>query len=220
MNTANEDAIQEELRREQEEVISRTLSENSLCNKDEEKERAPLLTVASVYQEQNISGSNSCIKIEEATIEKQSRPETPNNINSTSINATGSTEKLSSGQESKASLSDDNDQSVKFLTPSPPLSRGGSKSSRASNVSRAEEDELMVLSAEEIVEVDSAPLTRSKSPKAELHQLQLEEAYGDPSREYVPPRAFARRPNEAEDDESINKGCYYFMSCLDAFWIL
>ena len=127
---------------------------------------------------------------------------------------------MSSRQGSKHSLSNDNDQTGKFLTPSPPLSRGGSKSSRASNVSRPEEDELTVLSAEEIVEVDSAPLTRSKSPKAELHELQALEAYGDPSREYIPPRAFARRPNEAEDEEGINKGCYYFLSCLDAFWIL
>ena len=216
MNTANE----EDLKGDQEEVISRTLSDNSLCAK--ENEAAPLLAVASVYQEQNMSGSNLSVKVEEAKVEKQSKPDTPNNISTTSINATGSMEKLSSRQASKNSLDNDDVKSVKFLTPSPPLSRGGSKSSRASNVSRAEEDELMVLSAEEIVEVDSAPLTRSKSPKAELHELQMQEleAYGDPSREYIPPRAFARRPNETEDEEGINKGCYYFMSCLDAFWIL
>ncbi len=34
---------------------------------------------------------------------------------------------------------------------------------------------------------------------------------------YVPPRALA--PLE-EEDEEINKGCYYFMACLDSFWIL
>ena len=222
MNTANDDTIQEELSRDQEEVISRSVSDNSLCDKEGKKEEIPLLTVASVYEEQNRTESNSCIKVEDVNVEKHSRPHTPNNNTTTNFNATDSREHLSSWQGSKNSLSKDNEQSVKFLNSSPLLSRGGSKSSRASNVSRLEEDELTVLSAEEIVEVDSAPTTRPKSPKAELHELQMEEleAYGDPSREYIPPRAFARRPNEAENDDEINKGCYYFMSCLDAFWIL
>lgn len=89
-------------------------------------------------------------------------------------------------------------------------------------MSRPEEDELTVLSAEEVVEVDSVPIQRSKSPKPQVKELQIKhaEVYGRPRPEYVPPRAFARRPNEEDDDEGLNKGCYYFMSCLDAFWIL
>ena len=39
--------------------------------------------------------------------------------------------------------------------------------------------------------------------------------------EYIPPRALASRPTRpGEDPEDINKGCYYFMACLDSFWIL
>jgi len=36
---------------------------------------------------------------------------------------------------------------------------------------------------------------------------------------YVPPRALAKIEEE-EGPEEINKGCYYFMACVDTFWIL
>jgi hypothetical protein len=228
MNTNDDTNIQEELRKEEEEVISRTLSEHSSICESEGEDRQMLLSVVSVYQSlpeysgETISTSNSNTKKEDDTTEQQSESNTPN-LSSTNINATKSTETLSK-PSSQASISGSNDkeQSPKFLTPSQPLSREGSKSSRASNVSRPAEDELTVLSAEEIVEVDSAPMLRSSSSKPQLQELQIAdvEVYGRPRAEYVPPRAFARAPNEVDDDEGINKGCYYFMSCLDAFWIL
>jgi hypothetical protein len=228
MNANDDTKVQDELRNEEEEVISRTLSEHSsLCESVGEDKRM-LLSVVSVYQNlpeysgETISTSNSNPKIEKDTNEQHSESETPN-LSSTNINATNSTETLSK-QSSQPCVSgiNEKEQHPTFLTPSQPLSREGSKSSRASNVSRLAEDELTVLSAEEIVEVDSAPMLRSSSSKLQLQELQMAdvEVYGRPRAEYVPPRAFARRPNEVDDDEGINKGCYYFMSCLDAFWIL
>ena len=49
-----------------------------------------------------------------------------------------------------------------------------------------------------------------------------EEVYAPrPRTEYVPPRAFAsRRDTIPEEDEDDLNGCYYFMACLDTFWIL
>ena len=31
---------------------------------------------------------------------------------------------------------------------------------------------------------------------------------------------FTRYRIEEEDEEEFNQGCYYFMACLDSFWIL
>ena len=222
------DTIQEELRKGEEEIISRTLSEHSLCESEGEN-RHLLLTVASVntpdYLGETISKSNPNITTEDNEVEPPPRPATPTTSNSKQINATNSTSPTLKRESQKpVSGENDNEQSPKLLTPSPlPLSRGGSKSSKKSQMSRPEEDELTVLSAEEVVEVDGVPIQRRpKSPKAQVKELQIKEAevYGRPRPEYVPPRAFARRPNKEDDDEGINKGCYYFMSCLDAFWIL
>lgn len=42
--------------------------------------------------------------------------------------------------------------------------------------------------------------------------------------EYVPSRATITRRNQQtqreEEEDAVNKGCYYFMACLDTFWIL
>ena len=217
------DTIQEELRKGEEEIISRTLSEHSLCESEGEN-RHLLLTVASVnapdYSGETNSKSNPNITTEDNGVESQPWPATPTS-NSKNINATNSTSPTLKRESQKLVCGEnDNEQSPKFLTPSPPLSRGGSKSSKKSQMSRPEEDELTVLSAEEVVEVDGVPVQRPKSPKVKELQIKHAEVYGRPRPEYVPPRAFARRPNEPDDDEGINKGCYYFMSCLDAFWIL
>lgn len=67
-------------------------------------------------------------------------------------------------------------------------------------------DELTVLSAEDVV--DSAVLVNSKAAvKKESN--------------FVPSRAMAGQPGYDDDeDENYNKGCYYFVACLDALWIL
>jgi hypothetical protein len=46
------------------------------------------------------------------------------------------------------------------------------------------------------------------------------ESYGPVSRdrpEYIPPRAMAYSNN---DEDPVNKGCFYFMACLDSLWVL
>ena len=225
MNTSND--IKEDSIKDEEGTISRPVSEHSLCT-NEEEDKNMLLTIASTIVEEislqavtqpshNVTQPN----IDNDNLQKQSQPNMSDSSSNNDVNAIDSPKTMSK-PSSQNSLLSDKEEATKFLTPSPSLSRGDSKTSRASKLSRQEEDELLVLSAEEIVEVDSAPLLRSKSPKPKVKELSFEdlEVYGRARPEYVPPRAFARRPNEVDDDEGINKGCYYFMSCLDAFWIL
>ena len=74
----------------------------------------------------------------------------------------------------------------------------------------------------------SRPVSRRSSGRSRrsVRVREPEDAYAPamarPRTEYVPPRAFATRrdtiPEEDEDDD-LN-GCYYFMACLDTFWIL
>lgn len=73
---------------------------------------------------------------------------------------------------------------------------------------KAMADELTVLSQEDMVDTAVMAKPRAKA-KVEIN--------GRP--QYIPPRAFARNYDD-EEDEEINKGCYYFVSCLDALWIL
>ena len=218
MNTSND--IKEDSIKDEEGAISRTVSEHSLCT-NEEGDRNMLLTIASTIVEEISLQAVTHPKIENDNLQKESQPNMSKSSSNNNVNAIDSPKTISK-PTSQNSLLSDKEEATKFLTPSPSLSRGDSKTSRASKLSRQEEDELLVLSAEEIVEVDSAPLPRSKSPKPKVKELSFEdlEVYGRSRPEYVPPRAFARRPNEVDDDEGINKGCYYFMSCLDAFWIL
>ena len=218
MNTSND--IKEDSIKDEEGTISRPVSEHSLCT-NEEGDRNMLLTIASTIVEEISLQAVTQPKIETDNLQKESQPNMSKSSSNNNVNAIDSPKTMSK-PTSQNSLLSDKEEATKFLTPSPSLSRGDSKTSRASKLSRQEEDELLVLSAEEIVEVDSAPLLRSKSPKPKVKELSFEdlEVYGRSRPEYVPPRAFARRPNEVDDDEGINKGCYYFMSCLDAFWIL
>ena len=218
MNTSND--IKEDSIKDEEGTISRPVSEHSLCP-NEEGDRNMLLTIASTIVEEISLQAVTHPKIDNDNLQKESQPNMSKSSSNNNVNAIDSPKTMSK-PTSQNSLLSDKEEATKFLTPSPSLSRGDSKSSRASKLSRQEEDELLVLSAEEIVEVDSAPLPRSKSPKPKVKELSFEdlEVYGRSRPEYVPPRAFARRPNEVDDDEGINKGCYYFMSCLDAFWIL
>ena len=218
MNTSND--IKEDSIKDEEGTISRPVSEHSLCP-NEEGDRNMLLTIASTIVEEISLQAVTQPKIQNDNLQKESQPNMSKSSSNNNVNAIDSPKTISK-PTSQNSLLSDKEEATKFLTPSPSLSRGDSKTSRASKLSRQEEDELLVLSAEEIVEVDSAPLPRSKSPKPKVKELSFEdlEVYGRSRPEYVPPRAFARRPNEVDDDEGINKGCYYFMSCLDAFWIL
>ena len=218
MNTSND--IKEDSIKDEEGTISRPVSEHSLCT-NEEGDRNMLLTIASTIVEEISLQAVTHPKIDNDNLQKESQPNMSKSSSNNNVNAIDSPKTMSK-PTSQNSLLSDKEEATKFLTPSPSLSRGDSKTSRASKLSRQEEDELLVLSAEEIVEVDSAPLPRSKSPKPKVKELSFEdlEVYGRSRPEYVPPRAFARRPNEVDDDEGINKGCYYFMSCLDAFWIL
>ena len=218
MNTSND--IKGDSIKDEEGTISRPVSEHSLCT-NEEGDKNMLLTIASTIVEEISLQAVTQPKIENDNLQKESQPNMSKSSSNNNVNAIDSPKTMSK-PTSQNSLLSDKEEATKFLTPSPSLSRGDSKSSRASKLSRQEEDELLVLSAEEIVEVDSAPLPRSKSPKPKVKELSFEdlEVYGRSRPEYVPPRAFARRPNEVDDDEGINKGCYYFMSCLDAFWIL
>ena len=218
MNTSND--MKEDSIKDEEGTISRPVSEHSLCT-NEEGDKNMLLTIASTIVEEISLQAVTQPKIDNDNLQKEFQLNVSKSSSNNNVNAIDSPKPMSK-PPSQNSLQSDKEEATKFLTPSPSLSRGDSKTSRASKLSRQEEDELLVLSAEEIVEVDSAPLPRSKSPKPKVKELSFEdlEVYGRSRPEYVPPRAFARRPNEVDDDEGINKGCYYFMSCLDAFWIL
>ena len=101
-------------------------------------------------------------------------------------------------------------------------------------------DELRVLSSEDVVDcrplLSAAAAAATTSSSATPKQITKKSVKLNPSpkvesdyyygqtdtmrrREYVPPRAFASHP-DFEDETAVNKGCYYFFSCLDAFWIL
>lgn len=62
-------------------------------------------------------------------------------------------------------------------------------------------DELTVLSQEDVVDVAVKSQAKAKKPM-----------------ELVPTRAMASQYEEEEDN--FNKGCYYFVACLDSLWIL
>ena len=51
---------------------------------------------------------------------------------------------------------------------------------------------------------------------AQLTEVPVEE---NKKEEVMPTRAMARE-FEDEEDDNFNKGCYYFVACLDSLWIL
>jgi len=218
--------ITKELQHVEEEIISRTLAGHRLLeSQGETKTKTMLFTVASVYEpnysEENINESNLNLAKKETLVETLPRSVTPlssQHINSSNFTATN----LEREFKQPISGKNDNGKALNFFTPSLPSSRGRSRRSKKLHVSRPEEDELTVLSAEEIVEGDSIPTERSKFPKHKLKVLQIKDVdvYGKPCTKHVPPRTFARRHDEEEDNEGLNKGCYYFMSCLNIFNII
>jgi hypothetical protein len=115
---------------------------------------------------------------------------------------------------------------VETTSPSPARSRASMRSSRkSSGSSRMVEDEVTVLSEETVI--DGLLVQPSKNKKPSSRRVIIEhEVYAkaaDPSvrprEEYIPPRALARR-DRMDGEEEDSQGCYYFMACLDSFWIL
>ena len=153
---------------------------------------------------------------------------TPTNSPISSSNTGGKTSPISEGC---CSLSDFTPLLFKETTsstsasPSPvnvlvsaPATRSSSlKRSTLKRVAIVDENELRVVSSEDVV--DGKILPRSQSPAP----LKVSDSYAPASAvrerpEYIPPRAFAAR--NVEDEDAVNKGCYYFMACLDSFWVL
>ncbi len=117
------------------------------------------------------------------------------------------------------------------------LRRRRSKRSTGSSVRiDPREDTVMILESETVRLTAASPSTsptppksassssspRSKarpaSPSKYAYTRATPETRARERRAYVPPRAMA--PINEDDDDEINKGCYYFMACLDSFWIL
>jgi len=67
---------------------------------------------------------------------------------------------------------------------------------------KAMENELTVLSQEDVVDT-AIKVKVSNKPS-----------------EYIPPRALAHEVEDSDDENDINKGCFYFVACLDSLWIL
>ena len=92
-------------------------------------------------------------------------------------------------------------------------------SRKSSGSSKVVEDDLQVLSEEMVVDGKLLP-KRVVTPEV------YSKASARPRRdEYIPPRSVAMRQRQnaagpQDGDEGMNKGCYYFMACLDSFWIL
>ena len=101
---------------------------------------------------------------------------------------------------------------VNILTSAPATRSSSLRRAGAKRIDPDEANELRVVSTEDVVDGQILPQSRTTKLKPE--------SYGPVSRdrpEYIPPRALAY--SEAEDDP-VNKGCYYFMACLDSLWVL
>ena len=77
-----------------------------------------------------------------------------------------------------------------------------------------EANELLVVSTEDVV--DGQILPQKSSPLLKSDAYVPASATRDRP-EYVPPRSLA---HQIEDEDTLNKGCYYFMACLDSLWVL
>ena len=102
---------------------------------------------------------------------------------------------------------------VNVLVSEPATRSSSLRRSGAKRVKIVDENELRVVSSEDVV--DGKILPKS-------HPVLKADSYVPASvtkerPEYVPPRAFAA--NHVEDDP-VNKGCFYFMACLDSLWVL
>lgn len=152
---------------------------------------------------------------------------TPTNSPISSSNTGGKTSPVSEGC---CSLSDFSPLLFKETTsptsPSPVNVLVSAPATRSSSLKRStlkrveivdDLDALRVVSSEEVVDGKILPRSRSPAP------LKVSDSYVPASAirerpEYIPPRAFATR--NLDDEDAVNKGCYYFMACLDSFWVL
>ncbi len=101
---------------------------------------------------------------------------------------------------------------VNILTSAPATRSSSLRRSSAKRIDPDEANELRVVSTEDVVDGQILP----SSSKTKLKP----ESYGPVSRdrpEYIPPRALAYSNN---DEDPVNKGCFYFMACLDSLWVL
>lgn len=117
--------------------------------------------------------------------------------------------------------------SLPIATPSPepvqsksssPTPSSGSRRSWRSRDSRGSgssirlpkgEEKVTVLSEETVVE------GRLMAPQTEVYAKARPESIRE---EFVPTRAMAHQYQD--QDDNINKGCYYLVACLDSFWVL
>ncbi len=99
--------------------------------------------------------------------------------------------------------------STSSSSPAPPISK-------RSNSVRFAEEKVTVLEEEEVTLLGPEETTNcyTKSPR-----VKHEAVVNSPDRgEYIPPRAFARRPDMEEN--TLEQGCFYFVACLDTLEIL
>ena len=102
----------------------------------------------------------------------------------------------------------------------PPMKISPSASLKRKEKMKSLEDEVTVLSQEDVVDsAAGAGFAKAKVDKQKQHDVSVKVKPVDARPEYIPPRAFAGLEDDDEDEE-INKGCYYFLSCLDSLWVL
>jgi len=152
--------------------------------------------------------ANSGLDLDEY-LNKSSTPSTDSGITSPKLDQDRSRHESSSAEDEAMLLvhrSGDGTPVIDVNTPSrltPPSVRiSPSASMKRKATMKALENELTVLSQEDVV--DTAVKVKASTLKKS---------------EYIPPRALAREIDDS-DDEDINKGCYYFVACLDSLWIL
>lgn len=129
------------------------------------------------------------------------------------------------GDERKSPLSDIDSLDIvpSLPLPSPDLhSHKGSPtpSSSSSSVTgrRKQRRTGSSVKIEEVVTVLSEEHVVDGKVKVKHQEAYMPRSQTSERAPYMPSRAMAREHQDDEDD--INKGCYYFMACLDSFWIL
>jgi len=218
-------------------LISSAATDSNSCSLHlEDDETAPLISnsetvlpVEAVVIHQNPSKSPppECLEVVQVEVESHSSVTPSPSPSRTSINSVKGRSSCNSNGSSATAVSHSNS-----------LRKASTLKKQSASI-----DELRVLSSEDVV--DHRPMARKAAvasgatlPKVSPKSVRVSKAptapsathddfyYGKPEAaaanrrtEYVPPRAFAAHP-DFQDESLANKGCYYFLSCLDAFWIL
>jgi len=222
-------------------ISSATDSNSSSLHFEEDDETAPLISTSEtvlpveavvIHQNPSKSPPPECLEVVQVEVESHSSVTPSPSPSRTSINSV----------KGRSSCNSSTNGSSVAVSHSNSLRKASSILKKQS----ASIDELRVLSSEDVV--DNRPMGRKAavaagatlpkvSPKSVRISTKAPTApttasvthddfyYGKPEAEatrrteYVPPRAFAAHP-DFQDESLANKGCYYFLSCLDAFWIL